>query len=97
MINVIETRKINGENYNLIHSVGDEMSSLYFQSVEKYIETDEGSVAKSSKSDWLVSESCFSSKQIDVSMHNSDSLKKKMKNIDNAISENNITDLSSYF
>jgi len=97
MSNVIETREINGEYYNLVHSVGYYISSLYFQSVEKYINTEDGLVAKSSKNDWTVSDSCFSSKQIDVSMHNTDSLKEKMKNIENAIIESTSTEISSYF
>jgi len=97
MFKVIETREINGEEYRLVCRSSLGMSSLFFQSVDSYISTDEGEVARSSRKDWIVSDLCFFNRYIDVSMHNNDSLEEKMKNIENAIAESTSTEISSYF
>ena len=96
MKTVISTKVINGETYNLVHRVGD-TSSLFFESVESYIMTDEGEEAKSSASDWVVSDDCFYKKEIPVSMHNNDSLEEKLKNVDAAIEAHINPSIESFF
>lgn len=96
MKTVISTKVINGETYNLVHRVGD-TSSLFFESVESYIITDEGEEAKSSASDWVVSDDCFYKKEIPVSMHNNDSLEEKLKNVDAAIEAHINPSIESFF
>ena len=72
-------------------------SSLFFESVESYIMTDEGEEAKSSASDWVVSDDCFYKKEIPVSMHNNDSLEEKLKNVDAAIEAHINPSIESFF
>ena len=96
MKTVISTKVINGETYNLVHRVGD-TSSLFFESVESYIMTDEGEEAKSSSSDWVVSDDCFYKKEIQVSMHNNDNLEEKLKDVDAAIEAHINPSIESFF